>query len=184
MKNTFKLKLLASAVALSCSLSMGTANATGGSFSGFTQDLADPAYWSGHFGHSGITGTIGSTFTDYIAIAFPDFGTAYAGAANVQVGIQPRTGLENVTINQFGLYDTTTSSLVANGISGGGISSFTFTTEANHGYQLLIAGTKDLAGASYAGNISVSPVPEPETYAMLLVGLGLIGFMTSRRKVA
>jgi len=29
---------------------------------------------------------------------------------------------------------------------------------------------------------SVSPVPEPQTYAMLLVGLGLIGFTTRRRK--
>jgi hypothetical protein len=28
----------------------------------------------------------------------------------------------------------------------------------------------------------VSPVPEPETYAMLLVGLGLIGLTARRRK--
>ena len=28
----------------------------------------------------------------------------------------------------------------------------------------------------------ISPVPEPETYAMLLAGLGLIGFMAYRRK--
>ena len=28
----------------------------------------------------------------------------------------------------------------------------------------------------------ISPVPEPETYAMLLAGLGLIGFITYRRK--
>lgn len=27
-----------------------------------------------------------------------------------------------------------------------------------------------------------SPVPEPETYAMILIGLGLIGFTTRRRK--
>lgn len=29
----------------------------------------------------------------------------------------------------------------------------------------------------------VSSVPEPETYAMLLAGLGLVGFMARRRKV-
>lgn len=29
---------------------------------------------------------------------------------------------------------------------------------------------------------SVAPVPEPETYAMLLVGLGLLGFMARRRE--
>ena len=31
---------------------------------------------------------------------------------------------------------------------------------------------------------AVSPVPEPETYAMLLAGLGLMGFMSRRRKCA
>ncbi|ALQ50580.1 FxDxF family PEP-CTERM protein [Nitrosomonas ureae] len=30
--------------------------------------------------------------------------------------------------------------------------------------------------------VATSPVPEPETYAMLLAGLGLIGFMTRRKK--
>lgn len=31
-------------------------------------------------------------------------------------------------------------------------------------------------------SVSAAPVPEPETYAMLLAGLGLIGFMARRRK--
>jgi hypothetical protein len=31
---------------------------------------------------------------------------------------------------------------------------------------------------------SVTPVPEPETYAMLLAGLGLIGFTASRSRVS
>jgi hypothetical protein len=35
---------------------------------------------------------------------------------------------------------------------------------------------------SYSGTLNVSPVPEPETYAMLLAGLGLVGFMVRRRK--
>jgi PEP-CTERM motif len=30
--------------------------------------------------------------------------------------------------------------------------------------------------------VTVSPVPEPETYAMLLAGLGLMGAMIRRRK--
>ncbi|MBS0588809.1 MAG: PEP-CTERM sorting domain-containing protein, partial [Proteobacteria bacterium] len=29
----------------------------------------------------------------------------------------------------------------------------------------------------------ITAVPEPETYAMVLAGLGLIGFMTYRRKL-
>jgi hypothetical protein len=37
-------------------------------------------------------------------------------------------------------------------------------------------------GSNGNGGGVISPVPEPETYAMLLVGLGLIGFMARRRK--
>jgi PEP-CTERM motif len=32
--------------------------------------------------------------------------------------------------------------------------------------------------------VSISPIPEPETYAMLMAGLGLIGFMARRKKMA
>ena len=35
---------------------------------------------------------------------------------------------------------------------------------------------------SWTGGITVAAVPEPETYAMLLAGLGLIGFSARRRQ--
>jgi len=31
---------------------------------------------------------------------------------------------------------------------------------------------------------AISAIPEPETYAMLLAGLGLLGFIARRRKIA
>ncbi len=37
---------------------------------------------------------------------------------------------------------------------------------------------------TFASNYMAAPVPEPETYAMLLAGLGLIGFTARRRKLA
>lgn len=40
-------------------------------------------------------------------------------------------------------------------------------------------GTK---GGTYAGSMSVSAVPEPESYAMILAGLGLIAVISRRRK--
>lgn len=39
-----------------------------------------------------------------------------------------------------------------------------------------------LSGASHAFLMSVTAVPEPETYGMMLAGLGMLGFMARRRK--
>lgn len=53
--------------------------------------------------------------------------------------------------------------------------------------QLVVngmAGPLDGAvSASYAGTLNVSAIPEPETYLMMLGGLGVVGFLARRRKV-
>ena len=171
-----KTQILMAAVVLWFGMGVGSVNAAAG-FSGFEQDSDDLNYYSGTFSNLSIPGLIGSHFIDHIAIGFPDFGTAYNGDANVLVGM--RSGIDTITLDQFELYDITLGSTVASGITGGGLSDFTFTTIASHSYELIVGGFKDKAGASYAGNISVSPVPEPETYAMLLAGLGLVGFFST-----
>ncbi|MDO9310382.1 MAG: FxDxF family PEP-CTERM protein [Nitrosomonas sp.] len=55
---------------------------------------------------------------------------------------------------------------------------------ANGPLVLTVTGHSGATGgqfASYAGTMNISPIPEPETYAMLLAGLGLIGFSARRR---
>ncbi|MBA5685614.1 FxDxF family PEP-CTERM protein [Rugamonas apoptosis] len=47
---------------------------------------------------------------------------------------------------------------------------------------LTVMGVATTPSASYSGDINVLAVPEPETYGMLLAGLGIIGFLASRRK--
>ncbi len=42
----------------------------------------------------------------------------------------------------------------------------------------------DAINAFEASNFSVTPVPEPETYALMLAGLGVVGFMARRRRAA
>jgi hypothetical protein len=52
-------------------------------------------------------------------------------------------------------------------------------------YYFLVSGNVlSNAAVSYSGNISVAAVPEPETYAMLLAGMGVVGFLARRRKGA
>lgn len=59
---------------------------------------------------------------------------------------------------------------------------------SNSGYKLLVSGFANSAGASfgisgtYISSIAaIPPVPEPESYAMWLAGLGLIGGIAFRK---
>ncbi|WP_295990568.1 FxDxF family PEP-CTERM protein [Rugamonas sp.] len=45
-------------------------------------------------------------------------------------------------------------------------------------------GTSDSLGTSLDNVRLTAAVPEPETYGMLLAGLGLMGFIARRRKAA
>lgn len=60
-------------------------------------------------------------------------------------------------------------------LSGAGLASAGFAQSAS-AYALVDA------GAALSGSFTIAAVPEPETYAMLLAGLGLIGTMVRRRK--
>jgi|CXWL01.1.fsa_nt_gi hypothetical protein len=65
-------------------------------------------------------------------------------------------------------------------VGGGG---FTGGTDFSNGVWIASTNYVALAGNSYDDVTWItSVVPEPETYAMLLAGLGLLGFMARRRK--
>jgi hypothetical protein len=50
-------------------------------------------------------------------------------------------------------------------------------------YYLQVNGTMvSDTGASFGGAVMLAPVPEPETYGMMLGGLGILGFLARRRK--
>ncbi len=73
----------------------------------------------------------------------------------------------------------------ANGIVGTGSQSLSVnlgpTASAQKMYLHVSGFTTGSAGGLYSGAISVSPVPEPEVWAMMLVGAGLVGFRLRNR---
>jgi hypothetical protein len=101
------------------------------------------------------------------------------------------TGLSNVVANfgvDNGLFVWLDGTFQSGWLAPGGASqneytiSFSTLTAGDHYLQIL----REDHGGSTGFNINVTalaaPVPEPETYAMMLAGLGLLGVMTRRRK--
>jgi len=146
----------------------GTANATALTFNGWSS--AGGGYSTGFYN------SVSTAFSDWLDFSLPA-GSSGSGASNV-ISL---TTMGDVIFNQFELWNTASSSLVSSGTLGGTTSSLSFSDAIVPGsYQLRLGGTSSLSGA-YAGNIVISPVPEPSTYAMLLAGLGLVGFSARRR---
>lgn len=129
---------------------------------------------------------VGGDFTDWISFAVEGDrklrATVY-GQSNIY--------LSSLTFNQFDLYDSVEGNLLATGSidfigrHGSGILNATVTGAAT--YWLKISGNFTVAAwpgyegtdGYYSGSI-LSPVPEPSTYAMLGLGLGLLGFAARR----
>lgn len=73
--------------------------------------------------------------------------------------------------------------MLSSGLIGSSDSHLSFLGDSNiKDFELRFKGHNYSGGGSYCGNIVISPVPEPQTYAMLLIGLGLVGFSARRRK--
>jgi hypothetical protein len=125
-------------------------------------------------GYYGATHTAG-TFSDEFVFT-PSVGASLVDALVSSSGFQSITNID---------FTSATLNGVALSITNG---TFDFAYTAS---QLSLDGTLTLilngtsgANASYAGTINVLPVPEPETYALMLAGVGVIGFMARRRKGA
>jgi len=99
-----------------------------------------------------------------------DFGV---GSIFVKVGNIVRRDITGLTLS---LFQGTTDL----GLSG---TDFSATALAAGDYHLLVTGNATGSqGGTYGGGINVSPVPEANTFAMMLAGLGLMGFVARRRR--
>ncbi|QPF75218.1 PEP-CTERM sorting domain-containing protein [Roseateles sp. DAIF2] len=184
-----KIKLLAAAV---LALSAAAAQAVnvnnnitldGDAESGFSAGLSDP---SGTLVNHKVSGLFTDTFT-----------FSFAGGALVDVWLNTSASATKLATQQI-VFTSATLNGVALQITnpyelGGtvfrGAELFEVPTSGTlqlivHGYAGLQGSSGSTISASYSGGLNLIPtaVPEPGTYAMLLAGLGVVGFVARRRQ--
>lgn len=135
---------------------------------------------SAFFGALFTGNNMGNTFADQYTFTTTSLGaigadlTSLTGNANV--------GLD---ITGFALYGS--GGLVMDGtmVSTGAVDQWTLNTGnvAAGEYYLQVSGSMvSRSAGKYYANVTLAPVPEPETYAMMLGGLGLLAFTARRRR--
>ena len=125
---------------------------------------------------SGVAGGLGTSITFNNSVSFAEIyqgitpGTSFGfnvALTNNSDGVAPDSfsfaildsGLANITTSGFG------GSLMQVSLTGSTLAPLTFN------------GTGDFTGVT----VTLAPIPEPETYAMLIAGLGLLGFAARRK---
>ena len=152
-------------------LATGTANAGTPTITDW-ESSANTGYNASFF-NTGVT----DKFDNWISFSMPADASGNGGPNAIH------QGRGELTFTAFNLYRD--AILIATVIKDGSSSLLSFSGATTPGkYSLNIADYKlnSALSASSAGNISINTVPEPETYPMLLAGLGLIGFSIRRRK--
>ncbi|MEJ6007394.1 FxDxF family PEP-CTERM protein [Paucibacter sp. AS339] len=142
----------------------------------------------------GFNSAIGS-FTDYFLFEInpgPSTVSSTAVANNLGDGI-----VLNILNGKYSVWNAGTDGVVGgvgaaadsqvsaeflfNGLSGNTTNSVLLS--AGNYYYKVTGDAAGLSGGMYTLTSTLAPVPEPETYAMLLAGLGAVGFMVRRRKL-
>jgi len=97
--------------------------------------------------------------------------TNVLGLTGGNVALYKEAGAVDVAMGSFAFTDAT------------GSISHPFGSLASGDYYYLVSGTgTGTAGGFYTVTSTVTPVPEPETYALMLAGIGAMGFVARRRR--
>ena len=156
------------ALAIALGLSAGAASAT--AYSNLDTSSLDA---------SGVafsqTYNTGDTFNDIFTFTVPANNTVNATLSFITT---------NVSISSFSLLDPSNAVVPTTLDLSGGIGAPSLTTgnlSIGGTYKVDVIGTALVKDANYTVGVTVSPVPEPSEYALMASGLGLFGFIATRR---
>lgn len=122
---------------------------------------------------SGVINVVPGNFLDTFNFSLSGLPSLDASAGALNFGVKKVINLNSFS---YSLYDAGNTLLGSSTNNLG----FTLSGLADGNYYLNVSGiATGTAGGKYDGVLSA--VPEPETYAMFLAGLGLMGFIARRR---
>lgn len=149
--------------------------------------------FNAHFGDTFTASTVGSTFTDIFTF---NIGTPFDAAASVTSSFLNTPQTKDLLITGFSLYRYDPGTMAVLGMAIAGINETGFGSHPTDSWSLSAYGLSSgyyalkvdgrvlgAGGGAFGGDLTVSPVPEPATYAMLLAGLGLVGVAATRRRL-
>ena len=130
-------------------------------------------------------------FNDIFSFVLPSNSGSGYDIHNLPISI-PGTGNFNTLLSSVSLFSNADGILFNSddtflqsfAVPGGSGASFTWGPSIAGNMYLSVSGVANGSlGGVYNGAISVSAVPEPETYAMLLAGLAIVGAIARRKTV-
>lgn len=183
----FNFKHLAVAVALAGSFSTAQAAVTNLTDADFAYSIGTDPTAANVYSVAHENGS----FSDVFLFSLTEFGDAVASAVSLNLpGLNGQASSYLNTIQKLALFSDPEGNGTA-GVNNEILTAVSYGDEngtisasnlASGSYYFQVSGlAKGVEGGKYLFAANTAPVPEPETYAMMLAGLGLLGFVGKRR---
>lgn len=164
----------------------GDALGVWGRTSAYQADVGNAAVFINYGGDTVTMSQVGGGTFDFVSIDFADvynqgttsgfrftFNYAAGGSSSADISLDNLAGLQTFAFNQAGVSSVSWQNIVGDG----GWGQF---DNVNIGLITAFPSQTDVYDVSLAP--ITAPVPEPETYALMLAGLGMVAWVARRRR--